>query len=390
MNRKTYTDWLQAIKNGQASRRDFLRAAGVGVAGTILAACAPEVAEEAPQGDSAAVTGGQTSVDLGDQLELVTWPNYHNNANIENFTKMTGVNVNVTVFGSNEEMLAKLQAGGTGWDVFVPTNYTIKTYVELDLIEKLDMSRLPNFDEAANEQRFLDEMRTEGESDLWVVPKNWGTTGFIYNTEFIEEDLTTWKEFHELAMTKYSGKAMVHDYQLTTIGDALKVFNHSFNSVDPAELADAEGLLLALKPHLFAITSDYQPAMRAGDAWMTCCWTGDGLQLNRDHPEMKYVIGKEGGEIWTDSWAIVKDAPHRDAAYAFVNYMLHPAVGAAETLGHGYPQIDVRATALLPEALQTNEIMYPDPELLKNLEFGAGNVLTDEGRAELMARFKAA
>ena len=191
-------------------------------------------------------------------------------------------------------------------------------------------------------------------------------------------------------MTKYSGKAMVHDYQLTTIGDALLPFGHSFNSIDPAELADAEELLLALKPHLFAINSDYQPAMRSGDAWMSCCWNGDGIQLSRDLPEMKYVLGSEGGEVWVDTWAIVKDAPHRAAAYAFINYMLNPAVAAADSVSHGYAQTDERATALLSEDMRTNAAMYPPDELIANLEFGAAGVGTNEDRAELFARFKAA
>ena len=93
---------------------------------------------------------------------------------------------------------------------------------------------------------------------------------------------------------------MVHDYQLTTIGNALKYFGYSFNSLDEKELADAEKLLIAVKPHLFGINSDYQPSMRNGDAWMSVCWTDDATQLHRDIPEMQYVLGKEGGEIWTD------------------------------------------------------------------------------------------
>lgn len=99
---------------------------------------------------------------LGTRLELTTWPNYHNLENFEAFTKKTGVNINTSIFGSNEEMLAKLQAGGTGWDVFVPTNYTISTYVKLGLIEPLDLSRLPNFDQASYEARFLAESKVAG------------------------------------------------------------------------------------------------------------------------------------------------------------------------------------------------------------------------------------
>ena len=106
---------------------------------------------------------------------------------------------------------------------------------------------------------------------------------------------------------------MVHDYQLTTIGNALKYYGYSFNSNDEKELAEAEKLLLEAKPHLFAINSDYQPSMRNGDAWMSVCWTGDATQLHRDIPEMDYVIGKEGGEIWTDYYAVPKGAPNREA-----------------------------------------------------------------------------
>lgn len=369
MNKKADSKMLQF------NRRDFLKASGLGVAGMLLA-------------NSSIGALAHDTEELGDTLQVATWPNYHNFANFDNFTRMTGVNINVSVFGSNEEMLARLQAGGTGWDVFVPTNYTIPTYVTLDLIEKLDMSLLPNFDESASSSKFLDEMRVEGEPDLWVVPKNWGTTGFVYNTNEIEEDITSWAQFFELAMGEYSGRAMVHDYQLTTIGAALNALGYSFNSIDPAEMAEAETLLLELKPHLFAITSDYQPAMRSGDAWMTICWNGDGIQLNRDLPEMRYVLGSEGGEIWVDTWAMVKDAPHRAAAYAFIDYMLNPGVAAAESVAHGYAQTDERATALLSEDMRANAAMYPQDDLIANLEFGADGVGTNEGRAELMARFK--
>ena len=89
--------------------------------------------------------------ELGDTLNFTTWPNYFAQENLDKFTADTGVAINVSVFGSNEEMLAKLQAGGTGWDVFVPTNYTISTYKDLGLIEPLDLSRLPNFDPSTHD-----------------------------------------------------------------------------------------------------------------------------------------------------------------------------------------------------------------------------------------------
>jgi spermidine/putrescine transport system substrate-binding protein len=119
-------------------------------------------------------------------------------------------------------------------------------------------------------------------------------------------------------------------------------------------------------------------------------WTGDALQVKRDYPDTEYVLGAEGGEIWEDNWAIVKGAPHKDAAYAFLNYMIRPDIAALETNGHGYPQVDARATALLSDAMKTDKIMYPAQELLTPLEFGAAITLTDPARAELWARVKSA
>lgn len=191
-------------------------------------------------------------------------------------------------------------------------------------------------------------------------------------------------------MNEYSGRAIVHDYQLTAIGNALKYFGYSFNSVDPNELAEAEKLMIDSKPHLFAVTSDYQPGMRSGDAWLSMCWTGDAVQLQRDIPTMQYVLGKEGGEIWSDFYAIPKGAPHLAAAYAFLNFMQDPAVNAKEGIAHGYPLIDSRAIDLLPDDLKSSPILYPAAELMSPLEFGAATTLTSPARAELMARFKAA
>ncbi len=371
-------DELRRYQRGSVTRRHFLGVTGLGLAATVLASAMPWLAPRR------AYAAGE----LGDTLNFTTWPNYFAQENFDTFTKDTGVNINVSVFGSNEEMLAKLQAGGAGWDVFVPTNYTISTYKELDIIEPLDLSRLSNFDEKTHDARFIGEAKIDDK--VWAVPKNWGTTGYIINTAKVSGEMTTWKQFWDRARDDLSGRVMVHDYQLTTIGNALKYFGYSFNSVDEKELAEAEKLLIESKPHLFAINSDYQPSMRNGDAWASLCWTGDATQLHRDLPEMQYVIGREGGEIWTDFYAIPKEAPHRDAAYAFINYMLDPAVNAKEVQAHGYPSTDSKTDALVPKEILSNPILYPAAELLSNLEFGAAATLTNPLRAEVMARFKSA
>lgn len=371
-----FMDELMRLKRGSVTRRHFLGVTGLGLAATVLAR------------EVGSFTTPAFAEDLGTKMSLATWPNYHDPQTFENFTAKTGVAVEVNVFGSNEEMLAKLQAGASGWDLFVPTNYTISTYAKLGLIDPLDMAKLPNYDAASESKRFAAEGTVDGVT--YAVPKNWGTTGFAQNTAKLAKPMTSWKEFFDSALGEAKGRIMVHDYQLTTIGSALRSLGFSFNSIKADELAKAEELLIKVKPGLFAISSDYQPAMRANDAWVTMCWTNDGAQLHRDIPEIAYVLGSDGGEIWTDFYAIPKDSPNKPAGYALLNYLMDPQNAVKEHLANGAPSTDARVSALLPKEFLENKILYPEEALLSNLEFGAAVTLTDPGRAELMARFKSA
>ena len=376
MTPKQFADELMRLKRGSVTRRHFLGVTGLGLATAVLGR------------NIGPLSGDAFAQDLGSQMSIATWPNYHDPATFEAFTAKTGVAVEVNVFGSNEEMLAKLQAGASGWDLFVPTNYTISTYQKLGLIDELDLSKVPNFNDATQNQRFTHEGKIEGKT--YALPKNWGTTGIAFNSSKMKTQVTSWKEFFDVAMGEADGRAMVHDYQLTTIGNALVALGFSFNSVKPDELAKAEELLIKVKPHLFAINSDYQPSMRSTDAWLTMCWTNDGAQLNRDMPEIKFLLGKDGGEIWCDFYAIPKDAPNKAAGYALLNFLMDPEVAVKEHIANGAPTTDSRVLSLLPKEITSNLIVYPDEAALTPLEFGAAVTLTDPGRAEVMARFKSA
>jgi spermidine/putrescine transport system substrate-binding protein len=373
---RKFLEELRRYEKGSVTRRHFLGVTGLGLATAVMSTAVPGLQ---PRKAYSAISG---------TLNFTTWPNYFSQENFDNFTKQTGVTINVSIFGSNEEMLAKLQAGSTGWDIFVPTNYTISTYKKLDLIVPLDLSKFPNYKADTQDPRFIGPGTIDGVT--YAVPKDWGTTGFVVNSKKAAQNPTSWKEFWDLIQGPLTGKALVHDYQLTTIGNALKYYGYSFNSLDEKQMADAEKLLLAVKPHLFGINSDYQPSMRNGDAWMSMCWTNDGAQLKRDMPEMNYVLGKEGGEIWVDHYAIPKGAPNPDAAYAFLDFLLTPEINAKEIQSHGAPSTDSRTNALLPKTLLENPILYPAKDLLSPLEFGAAETLTSPARAEIMARFKAA
>lgn len=405
---KHYRDW----QRGRISRRAFMQVTGLGVASAVIAACAPKTgSSSAPSGPasvappasagtspSAAPSTDPTAdwtppagVDLGSELVITTWPNYHDPKVIEQFTALTGVKVELNPLGSNEEMLAKLLIGNTGWDVLVPTNYTFETYGSKKLLEPLDLSKLPRLDTSRYDPDLLAPgYYPAGSNTLYGFNKDWGTTGYTINTKHVKKPMTTWKDFFDLAQTDYSGKVTIHDYQLTSIGNALVYHGFSFNSVDPNELAKAEELLMAVKKHLFAITSDYQPPMRAEDAWVAMTWTNDAAQLNRDIPDIQYVIAADGGEIWSDFFAVVAGTAHREAAYAFLDYMATPKVAAKDAEFHGAPLVDSLMIELLPDSLTSSKITYPDDAALTKLEFGTAELLTNEARAELWARFKSA
>lgn len=376
--REQFIGQLTRLKRGSITRRHFLGTTGLGAAVAVMVAAMPELA-----GIRTAAAG-----DIGAKVTLATWPNYYDPRNLEKFTQATGAAVDLCLFNSNEDMLAALQAGGTGWDVLVPTNYMIADYAARGLIEPLDLKKLPNYDIASQKARLISDGMTK--DAVYGAGKDWGTTGFAVNTRLVADRPQSWREFWDLARTKCSGHSTVQDYQLTAVGNALKYFGYSFNSVEPKQLADAEKLLLDAKPHLFAITGDDQPAFRSTDAWIGMCGVTDAKPLHKELPEIAYVLGKEGGQIWTDFYSVPKSPPNRNGGYALINFLLDPAVNAAEVSFHGQPSTDGRTDKLLPKAILDDPLTYPAAELLEPLEFATAVAMLNKERAEIMARFSAA
>ena len=263
--RKDFIHQLWRYKNGSISRRHFLGTTGLGMATAVLAAAMPGLKPRR------AFAG-----EIGDRVGLSTWPSYHDENNFKAFKEKFGAEVEVSVFGSNEEMMAKLQAGATGWDVIVPTNYTIRDYVSQKLFQPLDLAQLPAHDASAHDARFTGEGTVDG--TVYAVPKDWGTTGYVVNTDQVKDDLTTWKQFWDATMTSQSGKVMVHDYQLTTIGNALKYYGYSFNSIDPQEMAEADSKLVpegiegrvAYKGSVAEMTTQLVGGLRSGMGYTGC------------------------------------------------------------------------------------------------------------------------
>jgi spermidine/putrescine transport system substrate-binding protein len=370
---QSFMDAFMRLKRGSVTRRHFLSITGLGAATALLAGTPTPVA--------AAVATG-----LGRKVSLATWPNYHDPQTFEDFTRIYGVEVAVSIIGSNEGTLRAMELG-RDWDIIVPTQYAIGPYVERGLLQKLDLSLIPNFHAPAHDQRHLAPAVID--SAHYALPKNAGTTGMAYNIKQISP-VSSWRDFFDIAMTEASGRVIAHDYQLTTIGSALAALGHSFNSCDPAELEAAEALLMQIKPHLHSIDSDYQPAIRAGEAWLTMCWSNDAYQLTQDNEDIGFSLGTDGGEIWTDFFAIPTTAQNPRGAHALINHLMDPQIAAREHLCNGGTVVDNRVKAFLPEEILANTIINPDEASLSPLEFGIAEVMTNPTRAEIMNRFRSA
>ena len=375
------------------SRRTFLAWTGASLGAMALAACAPPA-----RGTAAPSTGGgapstgasappPASAALGDTLTLATWPNYHSQDILDAFTAETGVAINVAVYGSTEEMEAKLRAGNSGIDVVLPSNYAIEGWVADNLIEPIDYAKLPDFVLADWNPLFMDQAFDKGNTHS--IPKNWGTTGIAFRSSKVTPDVTTWKQFFEVAGTTYAGKTLIVDHQISSFGSAAVAMGYSLNTIDPTEMAAVEAMLIALKPKLFAISSDVQPPLRALDTWLSIAWTGDGVQVGRDNEDARYLVATDGGELWIDSYTVAADAPHRDAAYAFLNYITQPDQAAAETEFCLFPHANDKATALLPAEIKDNAIIYPPAANLTKLEYAVNATYNSAERAETWARIKA-
>jgi spermidine/putrescine transport system substrate-binding protein len=380
------------------TRRNFLVGAGAGLGAIALAGCAPTAASAppatsapsaaGPSGGASASASAAASANLGDSLTLATWPNYHDPTVLQDFTTATGVAINMQVFGSTEEMEAKIRAGNSGIDVVVPSNYAIEGWVKDTLIEKLDYAKLPDFKKEDWNPRFMDQAFDKG--NAVSIPKNWGTTGIAYWSSKVNPGVTSWKEFFDVAGTTYKGKTLIVDHQISSFGSAAVAMGYSLNTIDPTEMAAVEQMLTALKPNLFAISSDVQPPLRAKDTWLSVAWTGDGVQVVRDNPDdAKYVVASDGGELWIDSYTIAADAPHRDAAYAFLNWITQPAQAARETTFCLFPHANDKATALVDPAVKNNPVVYPPADSLTKLEYAVNATYNSPARAEAWARIKA-
>jgi len=264
----------------------------------------------------AACGGGQQAKST--ELNLYGWSEYVPAALLENFTTETGIKVNYDTYSSNEELMAKLQAGASGYDVIIPSDYTVTILTNQGLLEKLDLGQIPNF---AN----IDERYKNQEYDpnnQYTVPYQWGTTCLVVDTTKVTRPITKWADLWD---PEFEGRVVLLDDEREVLGMVLVTLGYERNSTDPAQLEEAKAKMLELMPNVKLFDSDSpKTALLSGEVWLGQTWNGEAAIAHGENPAIQYIFPEEGCGVWYDNLAIPKDPPHPDAAHAFLDFVLKP------------------------------------------------------------------
>lgn len=338
-------------------RRKFLQASTAAFSGLALSSCGWKLAD--------VKAAGKPSPSDKKSLDIYTWSGYIDDDLLMRFTDETGIRVRATVFGSNEEMLAKIQAAGGGdYSVIYPSDYKVSEMAKLGLIRELDHSRLKGLESLY--PRFQNPSADPGLR--YSVPIAWGTTVLIYNAQKLKPPPEDWSYLwqHQQELSK---RITLLDDVREVMGATLKMLGYSYNSTDLSQLQQAYEKLVQLKPAIASFTTDaWQTQILAGDLLLAMCYSSDASKVVRENKDLRYIIPSSGSSVWMDTMVIPQTARNPEGAYAWINFMLQPDVAAqiCERLSFATPNLV--AFNQLPPKISSNPGLFPPDSLLKKCE----------------------
>ncbi len=392
---------LRRMAETKVNRRGFLAAAGLTGAAAALAACSPGSsaspavsaaapttagsAAATPEASAAASASAAAAGPIESELFMYNWSEYISLDNIEAFKAKYGVTTfKYDIYDSNDVLLAKLQAGATGYDIAAPTAEYVPGMVEQGFLQKLDKSRLPNLVNIDPKFKGL----WWDPNDEYQIPKDFGTTGVLYRETMIPTVPKTWKDFYDLIKGPASGKTVFVDSMGDVFVFPLKMLGFSANSVVKEELDQARTILLDVAPHLLALDSNkYGEKMAKGEASLALGWTGVLTQDMADTPDKGYVVPTEGSIFWLDTWVLLAEAPHPNAAYAFLDFIQDPAIQAEETNYNNYGTPNDKAKPLVDPKVLADPAVFPPDAVFALLE-GSQDTSASTQRTDIWEEFK--
>ena len=297
------------------------------------------------------------------EVNLAIWANYLSPEMQERFTKETGIKLKISNFSSNEELLAKIQAGASGLDVAIPSDYMVGVLIKLGALQPLDAAKIPNrsgLDPAFLKQGYDPENK-------YSLPYSWTTAGLAINTELLKAPVVGWKDL--LSRKDLNGKISLLDDVREVTAAALKVNGFSVNTVNPEELKKAQATLKELRPRVKMFRSDVIDALLNKEVAVAHAYSVDALQAaKKSGGKIVYLIPVEGGTRAIDNMVILKSAKNVEAAHALINFLLsHDANLSFVSNIMGGPVLTA-TKASLPKELQNNSALFPSADVISKLE----------------------
>ncbi|MCH1625776.1 ABC transporter substrate-binding protein [Ferdinandcohnia quinoae] len=315
-------------------------------------------------------TGGKSDEKV---LNVFNWSEYLPQSVIDQFEEETGIKVNYDTYSSNEEMLAKLSAGNAGYDITVASTYFIEIMIKQEMLAKINKENIPNIKNIGE-----DFLGTSADpNDEYSVPYMWGKAVIAVNEDLVEKEVTSYADLFD---PEFKNNLVVLDDVRSIVGTMLAMLGYSQNSTDEKELEEAKQKLLELKPNIKAFDSDSPKTLLvSGEVKAGIVWGAEATLAAQENAAIKTVFPSEGLNLWQDNFVIPKDAPHKENAEKFIDFILRPEISKEISMDYPYGNPNVEAVKLLPEDIRKS-LEVPSEVLEKgeyNIDVGEATQIYD-------------
>ncbi len=296
----------------------------------------------------------------------------------EEFTKLTGIEVNYTNFATNEELYAKLKGGGASYDIIIPSDYMISKMIKEGLIQKVNMDNIPNSKYIMDNFKGLDY----DPNDEYSVPYTWGTVGIIYDETMIdipEEEI----DWDLLWNEDYADQILMFDNPRDAFAIAEIMLGYSINTENSNQLNQSAEKLKEQKKIVQAYVMDeIFDKMGAGEALIAPYYAGDALTIMEENEDLNFVVPKSGTNLFVDAMCIPTTSKNKEAAEMYINFMCEPDIAYANIDYICYSTPHSAAFEMLDEEVQNDPVSYPDQQFIADKTTVFVN-LSDEANLEM-------
>jgi spermidine/putrescine-binding protein len=299
------------------------------------------------------------NADTTKTLRIFIWEEYIDPDIYRLFEQEFGAKVIEDTYGGNDDMRAKLQAGGAGYDLVVPSDYMVTLLKKDGLLLPIDLSRIPNLIHLA--ARFRDPTYDPGHR--YSVPYQWGITGIAYNKSQVIPPPTHWANLFDPAWIEpYTNRISMLNDMREVIGAALVSRGYPPETADPQHLAQAQASLRQQKPLLAKYDSEsFEDSLASGETVLAQGWSGEIAMAQSQNPDIAFIIPGEGTFVFVDNWAIPKGARQKELAEEFINFVLRPEISAKIVNHARYASVNEAARPLIrPEILNGPSYYWPE------------------------------